>query len=104
MHYEYINALGKLQNRKVLGEDVDGEILRVENELYNRSKPIVYGGEKGLLISIEKDYESTCVVLQKNGIPYPKQSTVLEFYSASKLIETQNSSNNGKLKTNKKHK
>lgn len=102
MHYNYINKHGKLLNRKILGENVEDEIERVENEFYMRNKPVVYGGEKGLLLKTEKDFETNCAILQQKGTNNPKKITISEFYSAIHLIEKQ--ANHGRPKRNKKHK
>jgi hypothetical protein len=101
MHYNYINKHGKLLNRKTLGEDVEEELKRVETELYLRDAPKVYGGEKGLLLKIEKEFELNCSILRQKGVNDPKKLTVFEFYSEVNLIEKQSS--NVKSKRNKKH-
>ena len=53
-------------------------------------KPKIYGGDKGIILKIEKDYESECIILAQHGITDPKKKTVIEFYQAVNIIEKQN--------------
>lgn len=103
MYYDYVKKHTELLYRQVLGEDVSEDKKRIENELYIRNKPEIYGGDKGLLIKIEKNFETDCSILYHKGYPEPKKLTVLSFYQASELIEKQ--AENGKQsKRNKKRK
>ena len=102
MYYAYVKKHTELLYREILEEDVTEEKKRIENELYIRNKPEIYGGEKGLLIKIEKNFETNCAILYQKGYPDPKRLSVLSFYQASELIEKQ--AENGKSKGNKKHK
>lgn len=86
---------------EIQGEDVKEELQRIENNLYLISKPEQYGGKKGLIIKIEKDFEGDSIILQQNGIQKPKKSTVVEFYRAIQIIEKQNK--NGKSKRSKRN-
>lgn len=103
MHYNFLNKHGILTNRKILGEDVDDELARVENEFYIRSKPVLYGGPKGLLMKVEKAFETNCLILQQNGVVNPEKIPVLKFYQSIELINKQRSSH-GEQKRNTKRK
>lgn len=100
MHYKYLNKHGILLNKKVLGEDVDSELERIENEFYKRSEPVLYGGKDGILMKLEKDFELNCLLLQQNGIQNPEKISVFKFYQGIELIKKQHVSH-GKHKKRK---
>ena len=99
MYYNYLNKYNRLKYKKLLGEDVEKEITKVEEEFYLRSKPVSYGGTGGLLLKLEKDYETNCLLLQQNGAHNPEKTPILKFYQLIELIHKQK--DNGKHKERK---
>jgi hypothetical protein len=90
MHYNYIHKHSQLLFKKILGQDVDSEIERVENELYKRTEVQLYGGDKGLIVKTEKNFALNCSLLAQKGHANPRNMNVFDFYAAMQLIDKQN--------------
>lgn len=79
----------------VRGQANEEELKQAEDSMYKYLKPQRYGGKKGLIIKMDKEFEENCFNLQQKGMVSPKTSTVLEFYQACETLSKQNIPRNG---------
>lgn len=79
-------------------DEVDSMLKELDSYLLDKMAPKSYGGPDGVETRFLKGFEQTCLVLEQNNISNPKGMTVLGFYQAFEMIQTQHAKNklNGK--------
>lgn len=72
-----------------MGESVEKELIKINNDFYKLNDPEKYAGNKGLIVQTDKSFETNCIILKQNGVVNPKKITVLEFFSTLETIKKQ---------------
>ena len=71
-----------------MGKDFSDELKKIEKFFVSKMNPKIYGGAKGLEITMLNGFDDMCTVLEKNGVTSePKKLTVVEFYNKLMFLE-----------------
>lgn len=90
MRKEYFAKMKRLLLMKIedMQKNVNSEAIEaLEREIVTFSKPRDFGGDKGVEIAFDKEYESTCITIGSELHLDAKKMTVMEYYHAIEYLK-----------------
>ena len=89
-YYSNLKLKALFDADKILGNEIPVEQKNtVDDYFYSLLKPEVFWGPQGYVVSHNKSFESSCVVISQQLSRDPKEMTVLEYYQSIDDLRSQ---------------
>lgn len=92
---EYFTKLKRLLMMKIdeslgLIESESESYRKLSNEIVTFAKPKSFGGDRGVEVSFDKDYETSCILIGSELHLNAKNMTVIEYYHSLEFLRDRN--------------
>lgn len=73
----------------LLGKQLQEELKKIEDEMFDMYEPQVFHGENGVEVSNTKNYKDACTMIKQNTGKDTEDMTVIDFYQTLDYLEAQ---------------
>lgn len=88
-YYTKLKRYGLTVLKKIQGDDVEGDIERLEQAILSTYEPKVYAGSDGAEVSHTTNFNTMALALSQRFNKDPEQLTVIKYYQLVELVKAQ---------------